>query len=322
MFTKIDFSKTYRIEPIPSKTHEELGRRGLSSYPGTSTTISVGYNDTLKRYTGTGLDVNDPEILSLPTEKRKEAQEWIKEQKESIEALIGFPNWLDPTSDNWTSDLCMSSVETGNDLKVRFNDHDNVLKPSENYKDKIALLIIFNDDEFPKSKHDLGDPRYRNAKFYLTTDDEVSEISKEKRRKKGKAVKVLYELFEESKNSKRAWEIAFYLGLVSKQKVSAEDLEEKLDVYINSDATGEHQENFLEACEMGNDILLVYNMFRAATPGIVNISPDGYYHRGHVNYRKTIEESVKYLLTPDMQTELAELREEVNKKKKKQNALA
>ena len=322
MFTQIDFSKTYRIEAIPSIAHKELGEKGLSAYPGTSTTISVGYNDTLKRYTGTGLDVNDPEILSLSAEKKKLAKEWIIEQKESLEALIGFPGWLDPTSDNWTSDLCISVIETGNDLKVRFNDHSNVLNPSENYKDKIALIIIFNDPEFPKSKHELGDPKFRNAKFYLTTDDEVSEISKDKRRKKGKAIKVLYELFEESKNSKRAWEIAFYLKLVSKQKVSAEELEEKLDVYINSDPTGENQENFLEACEMSNDILLVYNMFRAATPGIVNISPDGYYHRGHVNYRKSIEDSVKYLLTPDMQTELAELREEVNKKKKKYNALA
>jgi len=323
MFQQIDFSKTYRIEPIPSRTHEELKNKGISSYPGTGMTISVGWDDTLKRYINTGLDINAPDVLGLPEKDKKKAQEWIEKQKKDLESLIGFPNWLDVTSDNWTSDLCISVIDTGNDLKIRFNDHDNVLRPAENYKDKIALLIIYNDENFPKSKHDIGNPIYRDAKFYLTTDSEVSEITKGKIKKEKEAYGHMIKLFDEDTDSKRAWEIAYYMGIVNKQNINADDLEEKMTISILKDKTGESIDKFLAACKLSNDILLVHNMLKIAVGArIVLYSPDGYYHRGSTNYRKTQEESAEYLLTPEMQGELAELREEVNKRKKKQNALA
>lgn len=321
---KIDFSKNYRIESIPSKEHGELAKRGIGVYPGSTFTYAAKYDYVLGRYKNTGLDEKAPEVIALEPKKREEMQKWILDQRKELENLIGIDGYLDVSKDQgWNSELCMVTVEVGQDLKIRVNGHDNILRPMENHKDKIALFILFNNANFPKSKHELGDPQYRNAKFYLTTDGEVSEITKGKIQKTRKAHTLMNELFGQEKNAKKAWEVAFYMGLVKKQSVTAEELEISLDTAIFSDTTGETLNKFIEACELGNDGLLVYNMFmKGINTGIVRITPDGYYHRGHVNYRKSIEESISMLLSVDMQVELASLREEIMKKSKKQNALA
>ena len=129
-------------------------------------------------------------------------------------------------------------------------------------------------------------------------------------------------LFEESKNKQRAWEIAFKLGLVNKQKVDAEVLEMKMQDAIFNDKTGKTLEAFLDACELDNATLAIHNMFQQAINiGVVRVSPDGYYHRGHNNYRKTKHESISYLMSAGMETELGELRSEVEGRKKKHNAI-
>ena len=318
--TKIDFSKNYRIESVPSKDQEELRKKGVGVYPGSTFTYTVTYDHVLGRYKNTGLDINAPEVLRLEKAEREDIQKWIKETKQSIESLIGIPDYLDVTKDGWTSELAVITVEVGQDLKIRVNGHDNVLKPSQNHKDQLALLILYNDPNFPKSKHDLDKPEFRNAKFYLTTDGEISEINKNKVQKNRKANVLMAELFDNAKDSRRAWEIAYYMELVKKQNVNAEELELYMDSAIKDDET---RDKFIEACELDNATLLLYNMFQKAIAfRIVQMSPDGYWHRGHTNYRKTKKDSVDYLLTPAMTQELADLRDEVAKKSKKQNALA
>lgn len=318
----IDFSKVYRIEAIPSRDSEELARKGLGTFPGVTQTISATWNDKLKKFANTGFDENDPAILRLPADKRKEVQERVIAKREEIEALIGIPDYLKPNSEAWLSDLCITEIEVGQDLKIRVNGHTNELRPAESYKDAITLAVIFNNPNFPKSKADISNPEFKNARFYLTTSEETSNFNKTAIQKTRKANIEMSKLFEESKNKQRAWEVAFKLGLVNKQKVDAEVLEMRMQDAIFNDKTGKTIEAFLEACELDNATLAIHNMFQQAiNTGVIRVSPDGYYHRGHNNYRKTKQDSIAYLMSAGMEVELAELRSEVEGRKKKHNAI-
>lgn len=322
MFKKIDFSHNYRIESIPSKESKELAEKGLGSYPGTTFQYSVKYDYLLNRYTNTGLDINSKEVLGLNKEDREKATEWIKGTKEELESLIGMPDYLDVTKDGWLSDLCQVTIEVTENLMIRVNGHDNILRPSTNYKDKIALLILFNNPDFPKSKNDLGDPRFRQSKFYLTTDGETTTINRDKINRKRQANGYMADLFGKEPKYERAWQIAFYLGLVKKQGTDTTDLEIHMESSIFSEKDKDIMDKFIEACEMDNATLLIYNMFQiGVNTALIRVTADGY-SRGHVNYKKTKDESVQYLLTSGMATELASLREEIAKKSKKQKALA
>lgn len=318
----IDFSKVYRIEAIPSRDSDELAKKGLGTFPGITQTVTASWNDKLKKFSNTGFDENDPEVLRLPADKRKEVQERIIAKREELELLIGIPNYLKPTSEAWLSELCITEIEVGQDLKIRVNGHTNELRPAENYKDAISLAVIFSSPNFPKSKADISDPEFKNAKFYLTTSEETANFNKGKIQKTRKANIEMAKLFDEAKNKQRAWEIAFKLGLVNKQKVDAEVLEMKMQDAVFNDKTGKTLESFLEACELDNATLAIHNMFQQGiNMGVIRVSPDGYYHRGHNNYRKTKHESIAYLMSAGMETELGELRSEVEGRKKKHNAI-
>lgn len=318
----IDFSKVYKIEAIPSRDSEELARKGLGTFPGITQTVSATWDDRLKKFANTGFDENAPDILRLEPEKRAEVQKRVLEKREEIEALMGMPGYLKPTSEAWMSELCITEIEVGQDLKIRVNGHTNELKPAENYKDAITLAVIFSNPGFPKSKADISDPEFRNAKFYLTTSEETSNFNKGKIQKTRKANVEMAKLFDESKNKQRAWEIAYKLDLVNKQKVDADVLEMRMNDAIFNDKTGKTIDAFLETCEMDNATLAIHNMFKSAiATGVIRVSPDGYYHRGHSNYRKTKQESIAYLMSPGMEIELAELRSEVEGRKKKHNAI-
>ena len=322
MIEFIDFSKVYRIEAIPSKESEELAKKGLGTFPGITQTVTASWNDRLKKFANTGFDENSPEILRLPVEKREEVQKRIVAKREELEALMGMPNYLKPTSEAWLSDLCITEIEVGQDLKIRVNGHTNELRPAENYKDAISLALIFSNPNFPKSKADISEPEYKNAKFYLTTSEETVNFNKGKIQKTRKANIEMAKLFDDNKNKKRAWEIAFKLGLVNKQKVDVEVLEMRMHDAVFNDKTGKTLELFLEACELDNGTLAIHNMFQQAINlGVIRVSPDGYYHRGHNNYRKTKHESIAYLMSAGMETELGELRSEVERRKEKHNAI-
>jgi hypothetical protein len=318
----IDFSKVYRIEAIPSRDSEELAKKGLGTFPGITQTVTATWNDKLKKFANTGFDENDTVVLRLPADKRKEVQERIIAKREELETLMGMPGYLKPTSEAWISELCITEIEVGQDLKIRVNGHTNELRPAENYKDAISLAVIFSNPTFPKTKSDISDPEYKNAKFYLTTSEETTNFNKGKIQKTRKANIEMAKLFDEAKNKQRAWEIAFKLGLVNKQKVDGEVLEMKMQDAVFNDKTGKTLEAFLEACEFDNATLTIHNMFQQGINiGVIRVSPDGYYHRGHNNYRKTKQDSIAYLMSAGMEVEMAELRSEVEGRKKKHNAI-
>ena len=57
------------------------------------------------------------------------------------------------------SDLCIHHIEVGQDLKIRVNGHDNILKDLlKTIKDAILLTLIMNSKSFPKGKKDSSSP--------------------------------------------------------------------------------------------------------------------------------------------------------------------
>ena len=208
-FFKPDFSKVYRIEAIPSKDQPELAKKGIGAFPGTTQVVSVGFDRNLQKAIFTGLDENAPEVLTLPEKEKEDAINWIQENKKTLEAKIGKPGYLDSTSDGWFSDLATIYLETRQDLKISVNGHDNYLKPAINHKDAIALLVLFNNPSFPKSKKDISKPEYKDSKFYITTDEELDTVVKGKLSTKKKVYVYLNELFKEGSNTQRPWEIAY-----------------------------------------------------------------------------------------------------------------
>jgi hypothetical protein len=206
-------------------------------------------------------------------------------------------------------------IETTQDLKISVNGHDNYLRPAINHKDALALIVLMNRPDFPKSKKDISKPEFKDARYYLTTDEELDTVVKAKLSDKKKVYVYLSELFKEGANKQKPWEIAFYMGIVKKQTVSVEELELKIDTAINS--SPEVMAKFLEACELTDSELQLWNMFEKGIEyGIIRYGKDGMYYRGSVNYRATKAESIEYLQMPNMITELAALREEVQKKSK------
>lgn len=321
MLDKIDYSKEYRIEAIPSRDIKEFSEKGIGTYPGINQSFSVSWNDMLKKCENTGFDENAKHILQITdVEKRKDIQDTIVKNREHFESLLGMEGSLKPHSDLWLGEIGRVHVQVGQDLRIRVNGNgSNVLRPASNYRDAIALTILLNNPNFPKSKADISNPKYVNSKFYITTKDELSSITKGDKQKTKRGWVEIEKLFASGKNKTRPFEVAYALGVMGYGEEDLEKVESTLTDVIFDDKTKKTLDKFLEICEMDNTVLSARNMFQLGIEfGIIGVNKDGYY-RGKTNYRQTISESVDLLLSPGSEVELAGLREAVNKAKKKYN---
>ena len=115
------------------------------------------------------------------------------------------------------------------------------------------------------------------------------------------------------------------MRLVNVEKVSPEVLETKIHDAIFNDKTGKTLDAFLELCEMDNVTLNVHTLFQQGINlNIITITPDGYYAKGADTYRKADdgkEESIKFLLAAGNEMKLAELKSDVENRKKRQRVL-
>lgn len=321
MIETIDYSKEYRIEAIPSREIKEFAEKGVGTFPGITQSVSVSWNDMLKKCENTGFDENAKEVLQIKdTVERKKLQETIVENRKHFEELLGLPNSLTPHSDLWLGEIGRVTIQVGQDLKIRVNGNgDNVLRPATNYRDAIALAVLLNNPNFPKSKAEVSEPKYVHSKFYITTKEEVSTLNKAEVQKTKKAYIEMDKLFESGKSKTRPFEVAYALGVMGYGEENLEKIESTLYDIIFNDKTKKTLDKFLEICSWDNTTLSTKNMFQLGIEfGVIGVNRDGYY-RGKTNYRSTIEDSVNLLLSPGSEVELAGLREAVNKMKKKYN---
>lgn len=320
----IDLTKTYKIEPKVSLGDlQGLDKEGLSRHVGTIKQFSIAYNELTRKYK-TGLDENAPEILTLPKEDQLKEIEWIKATKANLEKLIGQPDILNPTNDDFWS-LWTVDVEVGVDKKLKLFGQHPFFNPNVYWQHALALITMKANDTMPFSKKESGNPKYKDSQFYLTTSEEEVTMSKDRVRKSRDRAKAMSDLFDGTGQFDKASKIAYLLN-VQKEPVGIEKLEEVLEIFSTQP---EYLDKFLALFKMEDSELELRTLVKKAIDcdEIKFNSADKIYYRGGMNLRNTEDETVKFFIVnmsePLVAKEIAEIKAAVNKKegKKRQKAI-
>jgi len=311
MTTVKAFQKPQKGDPIGLDNYD------LSKFPNTGDYLTPLFDARTGKYLA-GLDEYDPQILAIKDpEERKRQQERVKELKKQLEELTGLD--LNPKNYEFWDNYVIPFVV---DIKGNVRE----FHPDLNPMDSLALIVLKRRGDIPFSKAEMYDPRYKDAKFYLTTNEEEVIYNKGKIRLERERNLKMADLFSsEESNYDRAWNIAYYLNLKPRKGCSFDKLEEDLELYTTEGNKKENTlDNFLEACKLSNQDLLTANSFkRAVVYNLIKFSPaDKVYHRGGVNYRATEKESIEYLKTPEMAGELTEVIAAVRKKEANRKNIA
>lgn len=320
----IDLTKTYKIEQkVSSGDLQGLDKEGLSRHVGTMKQFGVAYNEITKKFK-TGLDEHDPKVLALPKEEREAKIEWIRNTKNSLETLIGNKGILDPTNEDfWT--LWSVNVEIGQDKQVKLFGQHPFFSPELYWQHALALITIEANDSLPLTKKDSGNPKFKDAQFYITTTEEEVTFSKEKIRASRERAKYMSDLFEGTGKYERASKIAYLLN-VQKEPVGIEKLEEVLEIFSN---LPEYLPRFIELCKMEDSELELRTIVKKAIDfDIIQFNgADKIYYRGGHNFRSTEDTTVKYFEANQADStvarEIVEIKAAVAKRdgKKKQKQL-
>lgn len=308
----LDLSKTYEVKQrFIEGDPTNLGNYKRSSYPDTTKLIYCPYDFNLGRFS-TGMDPNHPRVLSISDPKEREAK--IKELntlREELQNLIGVD--LSPRSDYYDTFAIQLGNNSSGEAYIDVKGKTLSLTPSTNPYHKLALVFLKFNNLIPGSQEEAGDARFRDAKYLLTTEEEINKDSKERVRVDILRGKNLSELFGDTINYERAWELAYFLEYGPKKGMSEDLLQEIL--FMKTLDTREAK-RFNKACSMSNEELTVSNLFKQAVKlNIIKFNGnDKTYFRGGLNYRETEEDSIKLLMADSMSVELAQLREVVNKK--------
>lgn len=314
--SSLDLSKEYEIKPrFIDNDPTGLGAYGRSSYPDTTKLIFCPIDYNLSKFS-TGLDHLHPTVLSISDPaKRKARQEELIAIKEELESILGIS--LDPNIESsfWNNFAVVMGNDSHGNAYMDVKGRTFSLKPTENPYHKLAVIFLKHNNLLPASKEEAGEPKFREAKYLLTTADEINKDAKERVRVDQTRGKNLSELFGDNINYDRAWEIAYYLGYGPKKNMSEDLLNELL--YEKTMVLNEAK-RFNKAMSEDNQTIATANLFKQALKlGIIKHNKnDDFYYRGGINYRSTEAESIQLLLTDAMSTELAQLREAVQKKSK------
>lgn len=313
----MNLTKEYLVEQKVKKGDLiGLDKEGLALYPGSQRGFSVSYNPTTRRYK-TGLDEFAPEVIAIKdTKARQEKIEWIKTTRQYLEEQAGQVGILDATnSDFW--DLWCVWVEVDETKQVKVMGSHPQFKPELYWEHKLALITLEANENLPLSKKDIGNPKWKDSPFYVTTKEEEATFTKERNKKERLRHVELNKLFGEGgAGFERAWSIAFLLGVQKEPNIGIEKLEEVLDIFTSQK---EYLDSFLELCKRDNDDLAVDVIIRKAIDyDVIKFNPaDKVYYRGGFNFRATADEVSKMfkqnMTDPSYAREFIEIRDKVGK---------
>lgn len=316
----LDFTKSYTIEPKLAIGDEiGLAQNGLSRHVGTAKVFSVAFNELTQKYQ-TGLDEFAPEVTTLSEEKKKRATEAIVKTRQELEKAIGQTGILDARNSNFW-DVWRVEIEVGQDKKIRLMGSHPNLVPNQFWAHKLALITLAAGGDIPLSKKAAGDPKYRDAQFYLTTSEEEVTLSKDRVKKSRKRNVEMEKLFPmnggDGGNFERAWSIAYLLGVQKELNIGIEKLEETLEIFSPQP---EYIDRFLELCSM-NDAELAVDVVikKAINYDVIKFRPeDKMYYRGGHNFRNTEAEVANYFKVnqadPTIAREFIEIKDAVAKR--------
>ena len=320
----IDTTKVYTIEPKLSVGDTiGLATEGLSRHVGTIKSFTVAFDELTQKY-DTGLDEFSPRVTTLPTGIREARIEWIKSTRSNLEKLIGKEGILDArNADFWN--IWKVAIEVGQDKKIRLMGSHPQFQPQNFWSHALALITLAVGGDIPLNKKDSGNPRYKDAQFYLSTSEEELTLSKDRVKKSRQRNVEMEKLFPMSGgtggNFERAWSIAYLLGVQKEVNIGIEKLEEVLEIFSPQP---EYLDRFLNLCKMEDSELAIDVLIKKAINyDVIKFrTEDKMYYRGGHNFRSTESEVAKYFKVnqnePIVGRELIEIKDAVSKRDAKQ----
>lgn len=282
-----------------------LSKHGLSKWRDTEEIIPCAYDEFSRRWL-TGLDENDPKILSIENEEeRTKKQNEVKALREQLEKLTGKD--LSPTNDDfWESYL------------IRFSDNMRPFVPHLNPMDRIAIEVLRRRGDIPFGNSDLYNAKYADAKYYIETEEQELSTRKNSRKLMKEAIAASFNLEEDYD---KLWKVCYLLNLTKTANEGALVLIDKIDTFIKkNEKYADELERLVKLCAMDALELDGLTIFRKALKmGIIKFdSSNKVYYRGGVNFKSTEMDSVKDMLTPDKSATYADIIAEVTRKEGRQ----
>lgn len=279
---------------------------GLSKYGKSKWTDSVDvyqplWDSKLKKYL-TGLDENDPEVLSIKDKKEREAkQAELVALREKLEALTGF-NLL-PQSDFWENEMMV------------FSENSKPLVPYLYANDRIKVEWLKRRGDIPFGSHDLYNSKYTDCKFYIETEDEA--INKRKNRKNLQKEAIAASVYLENDYDK-LFKVCQILGINKKVNVSGATLIDKLDEWIEKNK--KYPDSLQKLVDLYGkkvqELQILSDVEDALYYSLIGFdSSTKTYYRGGVNLGETKNDIVKFFLTPENGTHYIEMKESISKRK-------
>lgn len=279
---------------------------GLSKYGKSKWTDSVDvyqplWDSKLKKYL-TGLDENDPEVLSIKDKKEREAkQAELVALREKLEALTGF-NLL-PQSDFWKNEMMV------------FSENSKPLVPYLYANDRIKVEWLKRRGDIPFGSHDLYNSKYTDCKFYIETEDEA--INKRKNRKNLQKEAIAASVYLENDYDK-LFKVCQILGINKKVNVSGATLIDKLDEWIEKNK--KYPDSLQKLVDLYGkkvqELQILSDVEDALYYSLIGFdSSTKTYYRGGVNLGETKNDIVKFFLTPENGTHYIEMKDSISKRK-------
>ena len=279
---------------------------GLSKYGKSKWTDSVDvyqplWDSKLKKYL-TGLDENDPEVLSIKDKKEREAkQAELVALREKLEALTGF-NLL-PQSDFWKNEMMV------------FSENSKPLVPYLYANDRIKVEWLKRRGDISFGSHDLYNSKYTDCKFYIETEDEA--INKRKNRKNLQKEAIAASVYLENDYDK-LFKVCQILGINKKVNVSGATLIDKLDEWIEKNK--KYPDSLQKLVDLYGkkvqELQILSDVEDALYYSLIGFdSSTKTYYRGGVNLGETKNDIVKFFLTPENGTHYIEMKDSISKRK-------
>lgn len=285
-----------------------LSKYGKSKWSGCVELIHPAYDERSKKWL-TGLDEYDPTVLTLKTQsERTKRQEEIKELRESLERMTGEN--LSPTNDEFWSKEILS-----------FSENTKPLTPYINARDRIKVEWLKRRGDVPFGNHDLYNPKYMDAKFYIETEDESINKRKSAKNLQKEALAASYNLENEHD---KLWKICSLLNINKAYNISTESLINKLDEWIERNKKyPDTIESLIELNKKTLHELEGLTVLQLALDfNLVNW--DGRskcYYRGGTTFGSTKDEAVKFLSDPENGHIFVEIKNAVDNKKRNHRGL-
>ena len=278
-----------------------LSAYGLSKWRDTVETVPCAYDQEAGKWL-TGLDENDPKLLSIVDEKeRLKKQADVIELRTQLEKQTGLN--LSATNDTFW----------GNYL-ILLSDTRRPFIPHLNPKDRIAVEVLKRRGDIPFGAGDLHNAKYTDVKFYIETEEAEANTKTNRRKLEKEAVAASFQL---EGDYDRLWKVCYLLSLTKTINESTNSLVEKIDEYIerNKKYPDELEKLLLinALSDMELDGLTVFR--KSVKAGIIKFDRETkLYYRGGFNMKGGELDSMKVMTLPDNTAYYTEIIEELHRK--------